>query len=121
MAEAPEVVERVHLDELTRGDETHVNVADASTVLRLVEQAVPPVDDRLLEDATPIYQEKNLQIKGEVERVYQSMSSVLIRDLDRFRSVFVDKAGSRSTVIWNPWKENMLLIKQTLILFRKFR
>ncbi|MFT7172983.1 MAG: glucose-6-phosphate 1-epimerase [Paracoccaceae bacterium] len=67
--------------------------------------------DRLLEDPTPIYQEKNLQIKGEVERVYQSMSSVLIRDLDRFRSVFVDKAGSRSTVIWNPWKEKSKALK----------
>ncbi len=61
--------------------------------------------DRLGGDAEPVYQEKNLQIKGEVDRIYQSMSSVLIRDLDRYRSVFVDKAGSRSTVIWNPWKE----------------
>jgi len=61
--------------------------------------------DRLAESDEPIYQEKNLQIKGEVDRIYQSMSSVLIRDLDRYRSVFVDKAGSRSTVIWNPWKE----------------
>ena len=61
--------------------------------------------DRLSEDKEAIYQEKNLQIKGEVDRIYQSMSSVLIRDLDRFRSVFVDKAGSRSTVIWNPWKD----------------
>lgn len=61
--------------------------------------------DQLSDDKEPIYQEKNLQIKGEVDRIYQSMSSVLIRDLDRFRSVFVDKAGSRSTVIWNPWKE----------------
>lgn len=61
--------------------------------------------DQLSDDKEPVYQEKNLQIKGEVDRIYQSMSSVLIRDLDRFRSVFVDKAGSRSTVIWNPWKE----------------
>jgi glucose-6-phosphate 1-epimerase len=61
--------------------------------------------DQLSDDKEPIYQEKNIQIKGEVDRIYQSMSSVLIRDLDRFRSVFVDKAGSRSTVIWNPWKE----------------
>ncbi len=67
--------------------------------------------DQLLEDKTPIYQEKNLQIKGEVDRIYQSMSSVLIRDLDRVRSVFVDKAGSRSTVIWNPWKDRCKEIK----------
>ena len=61
--------------------------------------------DRVSGEKEAIYQEKNLQIKGEVDRIYQSMSSVLIRDLDRYRSVFVDKAGSRSTVIWNPWKE----------------
>ncbi|MGY8658197.1 MAG: D-hexose-6-phosphate mutarotase [Verrucomicrobiales bacterium] len=61
--------------------------------------------DRLSDCDVPIYQEKNLQIKGELDRIYQSMASVLIRDLDRFRSVFIDKAGSRSTVIWNPWKE----------------
>jgi glucose-6-phosphate 1-epimerase len=67
--------------------------------------------DKLAEDDVPIYQEKNLQVKGEVDRVYQSMSSVLIRDLDRYRSVFVDKAGSRSTVIWNPWKEKSKTIK----------
>ena len=61
--------------------------------------------DLLEEGGEPVYQEKNLKITGEVDRIYQSMSSVLIRDLDRHRSVFVDKAGSRSTVIWNPWKE----------------
>lgn len=61
--------------------------------------------DKLSDSDEPQYQEKNLQIKEEVDRIYQSMSSVLIRDLDRYRSVFVDKAGSRSTVIWNPWKE----------------
>ena len=60
--------------------------------------------DQLTDDEEAVYQEKNLQIKGEVDRIYQSMSSVLVRDLDRQRSVFVDKAGSRSTVIWNPWK-----------------
>lgn len=61
--------------------------------------------DQLGDGEEAVYQEKNLQIKGEVDRIYQSMSSVLVRDLDRNRSVFVDKAGSRSTVIWNPWKE----------------
>ncbi len=63
------------------------------------------VDKLLPEDAEAVYQEKNLQIKGEVDRIYDSMSSVLLRDLERGRSVFVDKAGSKSTVIWNPWKE----------------
>lgn len=67
--------------------------------------------DQLTDDTESTYQEKNLQIKGEVDRIYQSMSSILIRDLDRQRSVFVDKAGSRSTVIWNPWKDKSKEIK----------
>ena len=67
--------------------------------------------DQLTSAEEDVYQEKNLQIKGEVDRIYKSMSSVLIRDLDRHRSVFVDKAGSRSTVIWNPWKERSKTIK----------
>jgi len=52
-----------------------------------------------------IYQEKNVIINKEIDRIYSSMSSLLLRDLDRGRAVFVDKAGSRSTVIWNPWAE----------------
>ena len=67
--------------------------------------------DQASDDKDPVYQEKNLQIKGEVDRIYKSMSSVLIRDLDRHRSVFIDKGGSRSTVIWNPWKEKSKTIK----------
>ena len=69
------------------------------------------IDQLTSDEEEDVYQEKNLQIKGEVDRIYKSMSSVLIRDLDRHRSVFVDKAGSRSTVIWNPWKEKSKLLK----------
>lgn len=54
-------------------------------------------------DAEEVYQEGALIIDEEVDRIYKSMSSVLIRDVERHRSVFVDKAGSRSTVVWNPW------------------
>lgn len=48
---------------------------------------------------------KSLKIDGEVDRIYPSMSSMLLRDLSMNRGIFIDKSGSRSTVIWNPWKQ----------------
>jgi glucose-6-phosphate 1-epimerase len=54
---------------------------------------------------TPREQKEPLKITEEVDRIYKSMASHLIRDLDNNRSIFVDKLGSRSTVVWNPWKE----------------
>lgn len=50
-------------------------------------------------------QKEPLKITEEVDRIYKSMASHLIRDLDNHRSIFVDKSGSRSTVVWNPWKK----------------
>lgn len=52
-----------------------------------------------------------LKIECEVDRIYKSMASHLIRDLDNHRSIFVDKTGSRSTVVWNPWKARSEEIK----------
>ena len=49
-------------------------------------------------------QETPLKIDQEVNRIYKSMASHLVRDLSNHRSIFVDKAGSRTTVVWNPWK-----------------
>lgn len=56
-------------------------------------------------DGEEKFQEKPLKIEEEVDRIYRSVASVLLRDLNQKRSVFVDKAGSRSTVVWNPWIE----------------
>jgi len=68
--------------------------------------------DKLLPAGTEAqYQEKNVIINQEIDRIYSSMSSLLLRDLDRGRAVFVDKAGSRSTVIWNPWAEKSKALK----------
>ena len=50
-------------------------------------------------------QETHLKIEEEVDRIYKSMASHLVRDLSNHRSIFVDKAGSRTTVVWNPWKQ----------------
>ncbi|MGC6426865.1 MAG: D-hexose-6-phosphate mutarotase [Akkermansiaceae bacterium] len=61
------------------------------------------IDQLQAPDSEEVYQEGALIINEEVDRIYKSMSSVLIRDVERHRSVFVDKGGSRTTVVWNPW------------------
>ncbi|NNC87874.1 MAG: D-hexose-6-phosphate mutarotase [Akkermansiaceae bacterium] len=54
---------------------------------------------------------EQLKIDGEIDVIYQSMSSLLLRDLSMHRAIFVDKFGSRSTVVWNPWKEKSKELK----------
>ena len=56
-------------------------------------------------------QTEPLKITEEIDRIYKSMASHLVRDLDNHRSIFVDKTGSRSTVVWNPWKDRAKEIK----------
>ncbi|MDP4623554.1 MAG: D-hexose-6-phosphate mutarotase [Akkermansiaceae bacterium] len=41
----------------------------------------------------------------EVDRIYESSSSVLLVDDLSGRTVLVEKSGSPSTVVWNPWVE----------------
>ncbi len=42
---------------------------------------------------------------GEVEAVYDSSSSVLLVDDFSGRTLMIEKGGSPSTVVWNPWAE----------------
>jgi glucose-6-phosphate 1-epimerase len=45
-------------------------------------------------------------IGAEVDRVYrETTAACVIEDLALGRRISVDKAGSRSTVVWNPWAE----------------
>lgn len=62
-------------------------------------------------DGTSKFQETPVKIEEETDRIYRSVASVLMRDLGKKRSVFVDKSGSRSTVLWNPWIEKSKTIK----------
>ena len=48
--------------------------------------------------------EEAIRISSEVDRIYlDTTSSVEIRDTRLGRRVRVDKSGSASTVVWNPW------------------
>jgi glucose-6-phosphate 1-epimerase len=41
----------------------------------------------------------------EVDRIYESSSSLLLVDDLSGRTILIEKSGSNSTVIWNPWVE----------------
>lgn len=47
-----------------------------------------------------------LRISGETDRIYQNTDTeCIIADPGFNRNVRIRKSGSRSTVVWNPWKE----------------
>ncbi|MGJ8634413.1 MAG: D-hexose-6-phosphate mutarotase, partial [Luteolibacter sp.] len=46
----------------------------------------------------------------EVDRIYESSSSVLLVDDLSGRTVLVEKSGSPSTVVWNPWVEKCVAL-----------
>ena len=54
--------------------------------------------DRIKTEAAPI------RFAGELDRIYQDTPDrVAIVDVGLGRRILVDKSGSRSTVVWNPW------------------
>lgn len=55
---------------------------------------------------TRAIQQGVLRISGETDRVYQNTGArVVVHDQQLKRRIVVDKRGSRSTVVWNPWIE----------------
>ncbi len=91
--------------QITSALHTYLSVGDIERIQLEGVKGSHYIDQLLPAGSEEIYQEKNVIINQEIDRIYSSMSSLLLRDLDRSRAVFVDKAGSRSTVVWNPWKE----------------
>ncbi|MEH6517194.1 MAG: D-hexose-6-phosphate mutarotase [Halioglobus sp.] len=52
------------------------------------------------------YQHGPVTIEGEVDRIYRdSGSECLLEDKSLKRSITINKRGSHSTVVWNPWQE----------------
>lgn len=53
---------------------------------------------------TPEIQEGEISITQETDRIYtNSPETVSIFDREWNRNIFIDKSGSQSTVVWNPW------------------
>jgi glucose-6-phosphate 1-epimerase len=50
-----------------------------------------------------LQREPELSIAGETDRVYQSSAACRLLDAVGGRQILVEKSGSASTVIWNPW------------------
>ncbi len=46
-----------------------------------------------------------LSLKGETDRVYDSVATCTIRDPKAGRGLRIEKADSAATVVWNPWAE----------------
>ena len=46
-----------------------------------------------------------VRVDGEVDRYYDSSHSVRLEDPVKKRTILVEKEGSPSTVVWNPWTE----------------
>lgn len=61
------------------------------------------VESRLSPDKRP--QDGPLVIDQEVDRLYASDAAVIVDDPVMQRELRIEKAGSLSTVVWNPWIE----------------
>ncbi len=52
-----------------------------------------------------------LNFSGEVDSIYDSSSNVLLVDDLSGRALLIEKTGSPSTVVWNPWIEKSAALK----------
>lgn len=56
-------------------------------------------------DRTTRHQNGDIRFSEEVDRIYHSNTAASLNDLNWKRRILVEKSGSPSTVIWNPWIE----------------
>lgn len=50
-------------------------------------------------------QKGDVVFDGEVDRIYESSHGILLVDDLSGRTILIEKSGSPSTVVWNPWAE----------------
>lgn len=89
---------------ITQALHTYLNVGDIDQV------EISGLDEVRYHDKMDDYQEKiqtgNLTFDKAFDSIYEGTSSdVLLHDKSLARTIKVTKAGSDTTVIWNPWKE----------------
>ncbi len=82
---------------------TYFTVGDISTVSIVGLQGVEYLDS-LEGRARKLEQPEAIRFTGEVDRLYiNTAHAVEIRDAALRRTIRVEKEGSASTVVWNPW------------------
>jgi glucose-6-phosphate 1-epimerase len=61
--------------------------------------------DQLRGHARQIEKDSSLTFGSETDRIYQTAHSCVLRDPGMNRAITINKRGSGSSVIWNPWVE----------------
>lgn len=82
---------------------TYLTVADIAQVSVSGLHGTQFVEGRLSPEKRP--QKGPVLFDGEVDRLYASDSTVEVTDPKGGRTLVIEKSGSRSTVVWNPWIE----------------
>lgn len=62
-------------------------------------------DDKVSGERGLVQGDAPLVFEGETDRVYDSSARVTVTDAARGRRLIVDKTSSRTTVVWNPWRD----------------
>ena len=91
--------------ELTEALHTYFNVSDIEKVRIVGLDGLLYLDK--LEDFQRKHQQGEINISGEIDRIYlDSVSECLIEDRGFNRRIHITRQGSHSTVVWNPWQES---------------
>lgn len=89
---------------LTQALHTYFAVEDIGRVAVAGLESVPYLDSLTESNVAP--EGEPIVVRAEVDRVYgDTTADCLIRDAGLKREIRVEKRGSHSTVVWNPWIE----------------
>lgn len=90
---------------LTQALHTYFSVSDIETIAISGVEGTPFVD--YTDNRKEKCEERTLTIHQEVNRVYVlTDAACTITDTALKRKIVIEKSGSRSTTIWNPWRES---------------
>ncbi len=82
---------------------TYLTVGDIKQISIVGLHDTPYLDT--VGERTLRHQTGDVTFEGEVDRQYHSTAGVVIHDPALSRKLIVDKLGSSTTVVWNPWIE----------------
>lgn len=92
---------------ITQALHTYFSISDIETIAISGVEGTPFVD--YTDNRKEKCEERTLTIHQEVNRVYvPTDAACTITDTALKRKIVIEKSGSRSTTIWNPWQESGL-------------